>query len=198
MSKLYEEQEFDYMTNAVKQRIAARLKKHTTNLRQEWETPPDFYDAVHAEFHPDLDVCANKTNTKHIRYFDLANGLDGLIETWVASSREEPYDVLAAWCNPGFGNVWPWLKKAYEETQENDDRLPLPTALVLTHASLAADWWQWAIEHATECRLLSPRIQFIAPKGIKQTSNPRDSALWVFRANKPKTQPCHIWQWRWK
>lgn len=165
------------------------------DLRQEWETPEDFMCVIRSEFKPSLDVCATRLNRKCQAFiappgYDdpraMASGVDGLVDSW------DVFNHCVAWCNPGFSNILPWLKKAADESQCGVE------SLVLTHASHGSDWWQFGMAHATECRLLKPRVQYKAPPGIKQTSNPRDGALWVFRSRWHRKTGAHVYVWNWK
>ena len=45
-----------------------------------WATPQDFFDKLDAEFHFNLDPCADETNHKCERYF--TKGQDGLKQDW--------------------------------------------------------------------------------------------------------------------
>jgi site-specific DNA-methyltransferase (adenine-specific) len=59
----------------------------------EWATPQKFFDALNAEFHFTLDVCATKENAKCARYFTAED--DGLKAEW--GNAQHP-DVC--WMNP--------------------------------------------------------------------------------------------------
>jgi phage N-6-adenine-methyltransferase len=158
-------------------------------LRDSWETPPDFWEWIDGQFHFDLDVCASPNNKKCPRAI-YENSLD---KSW---GRFTPGDAedWSVWCNPGFSRVSPWLEKAYQETQAH----PSMTAVVLTHAGLGTRWFEKYESLCSELWLLNPRIQFIAPEGIKQTSNPRDSILWVFRPLGDENEIQHIQLKQWK
>ena len=52
---------------------------YTSNTDQ-WATPQDFFDKLDAEFHFDLDPCADETNHKTARYFTKEQ--DGLSQNW--------------------------------------------------------------------------------------------------------------------
>ncbi len=54
--------------------------------------------------------------------------------------------------------------------------------MTLTKAALTpADWFRFAAANAAEIRLLSPRVQYVAPPGVKQSSNSHDCVAMVFR-----------------
>ena len=140
-------------------------------LRDSWETPPDFWEWVDGIFHFNLDACATYHNRKCEHHCSYVNETyNGLTSEWgrIASS---------VWVNPGYSNITPWLEKAYQETQEHENM----TACVLIHSAYGTRWFKKYFSLAYEVWLLNPRIQFIAPKGIKQTSNPRDSMLFIFK-----------------
>lgn len=68
-----------------------------------WATPQDFFDALDAEFHFTLDVCAVKENAKCADYYTPEQ--DGLTQSWTGR----------VWCNPPYGrNVGQWVKKAHD------------------------------------------------------------------------------------
>ncbi len=45
-----------------------------------WSTPQNLFDRLNAEFHFDLDPCADETNHKCEKFFDMAT--DGLSQSW--------------------------------------------------------------------------------------------------------------------
>jgi phage N-6-adenine-methyltransferase len=158
----------------------------SVDLRQEWETPPDFWEVINAEFHFEMDACAIPKNTKCVLF--VTPEQDGLTVTWAERT----------WCNPGFSNIGAWLRKAIEQVARKEPADRLGTHIVvmgLVNPSTDA-WSQWGLR-ASEIRLLSPRVQFVAPFGVKQTSNPRENALFIFRYN-PHRRPADIWTWKWK
>ena len=170
------------------------------NPRQEWATPPEFFEVVNDEFRFDIDVCANPGNAKCSLY--ITPEQDGLgVLPWLgggvlglkANGLDDP---RAAWCNPGFGNVTPWLEKAREQARDHGG-----TVCVLTHVATATKWWAKSVAEAREIRLLSPRVQFLPPAGVAKTSNPRDAALHIFDSAPNSVQEqrgARIWTWRWK
>lgn len=57
--------------------------------KNDWETPPEFFAALDAEFHFTLDACATSDNAKCARYYTPDE--NGLSQNW---SKE------TVWCNP--------------------------------------------------------------------------------------------------
>lgn len=138
--------------------------------------------------------------------------LDGLARPWfgvgqarVVPVHREGYGAdqdcctplcsQTVWCNPGFSGMERWVQKAIAEV----GREPRSTAVLVGLVAPSTAWWRAAVAAGAEIRLLSPRVQFVAPPGIKQTSNPRESALFIFRSPPiGSLRPAHIWTWRWK
>ena len=71
-----------------KSRLTAGVFSSTTDL---WATPQDFFDELNAEFHFDLDPCANAENHKCELYF--TKELDGLAQDWQGRT---------VFCNPPY------------------------------------------------------------------------------------------------
>ena len=86
----------------------------------------------------------------------------------------------------------PWMMKAAMEARRG------VTSCVMALNSPDTAWWELVDSPgvASEIRLLRPRVHFVAPLGIKQSSNARTNALVVFRPV-PANKPTQIWQWNW-
>lgn len=168
------------------QRVAAYnalTKEQLAELRQQWETPPDFWEAIDDVFDFQVDVCANEYNAKCAGYIDD----DSLNTGWLDS------ELYRAWCNPGFSNVLPWHQKAYEQAQLH----PSAVVVVIGIPGASQEWYKFAYQHACEIVDLSPRVNYLAPWPIKQTSNNRESQLFIYR-KKLTTRPATRSLWRWK
>lgn len=155
-----------------------------SDLRQEWETPADFWKVIDGEFDFKLDACATRTNAKCIEFCSPFD--DGL--------REQRWS-RTTWCNPGFSNIGPWMQKARDEAERFETEKAVMVVMGLVNPSTKV-WNDWGLR-ASEIRLLRPRVQFIAPPGVEQSSNMRENALFIFRWN-PHRRPPDIWTWQWK
>ena len=164
------------------------MTKPERDPRQEWRTPPELFVALDAEFHFDIDVAASQHN--RLCYSFLTATDDGLSTRWF-----EP-DIRSAFCNPGFSDMRKWIFRAEEQTKSCNGS----SAVVIGLASVASAWFEFAATYATEIRLLAPRVQFLSPNPeiIKQTSNPRESAAFIFRNNGERIGGANISLWRWK
>jgi len=125
----------------------------------EWETPQWLFDALHAAFRFDLDVCASADNAKCPRFFTKAD--DGLAQTWTGT----------CWMNPPYGRqIGPWVEKACRSGCAGT------TVVCLVPARTDTRWWQdWCMQG--EIFFLRGRLKF---GGAKQSA-PFPSAVVVFR-----------------
>lgn len=92
---------------------------------REWETPPEIFAPLHAEFRFTLDPCCTAKTAKARRFY--TEQTNGLIQDW---SKERVF------MNPPYGReVYAWTKKALEESRAG--------ALVvgLLPASTDLSWW---------------------------------------------------------
>ena len=153
------------------------------DLRQEWETPPEFMRWVDAIWAPGVDACASvddwldgrETNSKCNIHIDPI--LNALGQPWC-----HPYKDATFYCNPPYANVRPWIDKAIEAAHDGGTVVMLLPAQLATSANGdKLPWFGYALEHAAECHLLWPRIKFIPPKYIKASSPSGSNALFVFR-----------------
>jgi len=175
--------------------------KATINYwKQCYQTPPEFLRWLEVNCLPryghnafTLDVCAEPWNAKCPDFIAPEGtmechgmiGVDGLKTSWATTG--------AAWCNPGFSDLWPWARQARRQAEAGQ------LSFMLSHATHAADWAQWTIAHASACILINPRINFIQDprliaellrQGKRPSGNNRDSMVWVFEPK--RGGPCEL------
>lgn len=176
--------------------------------RQCWSTPDEFFRLIREEFNPTIDVAASAENTKCGTYVTQEiNALAPHVE-WLGQPEIEGLPALhtneVAWCNPPYEDMLPWLKKAREQATKHNG-----TVLVLGPCDPSVGWWMDGAILADEIRLLNPRIQFDVPPGVKKSSNPKPSALFIFRGDDSRVDISEYvygpggghpltWTWRWK
>ena len=117
--------------------------QHPVAVREDWETPPDFFAALDAEFGFTLDVCATPDNAKCAEF--LTPDVDGLTVDW---SRE------VCWMNPPYGREIPkWMAKAWRESAHS-------TVVCLVPSRTDTRWWHdYAMRGET--RFVKGRITFV-------------------------------------
>lgn len=92
----------------------------------EWETPQELFEKLDAEFHFDLDPCANEQNHKCKTWYGKQD--DGLSKNWGG------YRVF---CNPPYGRgIGKWVQKAWEESKK-----PGTLAVMLLPARTDTRWF---------------------------------------------------------
>lgn len=136
--------------------------------KDDWETPPEFFDELNNEFHFTIDPCANEKNHKCERYYTVAD--NGLLQDWAGEVVfcNPPYSPKTK-TNPGQGA---WIKKCYEEAQK-----PNTTVVALIPARTDTKAFHQYIYHkAKEIRFLKGRLKFV---GAKSTA-PFPSMIVIF------------------
>lgn len=127
-----------------------------------WETPRDFFDALNAKYHFDIDVCATGDNAKCPVFFSPEQ--DGLAQPWGG----------VCWMNPPYGReIIKWVRKAYESS------LCGATIVCLLPARTDTKWFHEYVLPYAEIRFLRGRLKF-AGKTEKPNSAPFPSMLAVF------------------
>lgn len=110
-----------------------------------WETPPEVFDPLHAEFDFTLDPCCTVANAKCLKFYTEAE--NGLAQDW---GRE------IVFMNPPYGKeVYPWTRKARESAAAG--------ALVvgLLPASCDLAWWHDDVIGHAEVRYIRGRPRFL-------------------------------------
>lgn len=134
--------------------------------RIDWETPPEVFAPLHAEFGFTLDVCALPRNAKCARFFTPDD--DGAVQDW---GRE------VCWMNPPYGiEIRRWMRKAYQASKAG------ATVVCLIPSRTDAGWWHdYAMRG--EVRFIRGRIRFVG--GQFNAAFP--TAIVVFR---PLSEEC--------
>lgn len=116
--------------------------------KNDWETPPDFFEELNKEFHFTLDPCANEYNHKCEKYFTEKE--NGLIQDW----NEE-----IVFCNPPYSSKEQdaWVKKCFEESRH-------ATVVMLIPARTDTKRFHEYILPNAEIRFLRGRLTFVGAK----------------------------------
>ena len=134
------------------------MNVHFSSELNDWETPQDLFDELNRKYYFDLDVCASLENAKVANYISLPD--DALKEKWVGT----------CWMNPPYGReIGKWMKKAYEESQQD------ALVVCLVPARTDTKWWhEYAMKG--EIEFIRGRLKFSGHKN----SAPFPSAIVVF------------------
>lgn len=110
-----------------------------------WETPPEVFDPLHAEFNFTLDPCCQIATAKCAKFYTEAE--NGLEQDW---GRERVF------MNPPYGReVYAWTKKA----RESAERGALVVGLLPASTDLA--WWHDDVKGHAEVRYIRGRVRFL-------------------------------------
>lgn len=157
--------------------------------RQCWRTPPELWDRILSIYNPTVDLAANGENHLCSEWFgpdhpdpERRDGLTGYVS---------PYGTL--YCNPGFSFMGVWCKRVRELTRSG-----VPCGVVMSPVSTSTKWWrEWAMT-ADEVILLTPRVQFLPPEGVKGSSNSHDNCLLIYRSGPTDASAPRFSVWAWK
>jgi len=111
----------------------------------EWGTPQDFYDKLNRRFKFTLDPCATHENHKCDKYYTIED--NGLFKSW----KDEVVFV-----NPPYGDIGQWVKKAYEESTQNN-------AIVVMLIPVRTDtkyWHDYVMKGASKIFFVKGRLKF--------------------------------------
>ena len=145
----------------------------TENDEDEWETPTIVFDMLCGVHHifPELDVSADKINTKCPRYFTKED--NALFKKWLED----------AWCNHPHSKTEEFVNKCQHEWEENNINI----LMIVPANAIGAHYFDYVFDNncATYHRI-SGRINF-TQHGIKKSSsrNGYFSVVWRKR-NKVK------------
>lgn len=74
-------------------------------VKNDWETPPELFEKLNAEFHFDVDIAASAENSKCDIFIPYPQ-TDALLENWNSFGAR-------GFMNPPYSNWRPWAAKAY-------------------------------------------------------------------------------------
>jgi len=116
-------------------------------MSDQWATPQDIFDKLHAEFSFTLDVCAQPHNNKCPVYFTPEQ--DGLKQEWRG----------ICWMNPPYGReIRHWMQKAYLSAQDG------ATIVALVPGRTNPPWWHDYVMHSSEVRFIRSKVAFVGDK----------------------------------
>ena len=142
-----------------------------SSVKEEWETPQSFFDALNDEFHFDIDVCALPENAKCSKFYSPEDNAkcekyytreqDGLQQPWTGN----------VWCNPPYGRkIGEWVKKASKSNA---------TVVMLLPARTDTKWFHEYIYGKAEIRFIKGRLKF----GNSKNAAPFPSMVVIFRGD---------------
>jgi len=150
--------------------------------KQDYGTPDNFYNHLHAHFGFNYDLACTSENK--LCKFGLTRSDDSLRVEW---HKLEGYLFL----NPPFAKIEPWAQKCYEES------LLGAKIVLLTPASVGSIWFQKFVYKKAWIRFLKGRLKFKGTKPNKKTGKidpyPKDLMISIFDGIHFDID---IWDWR--
>lgn len=107
-------------------------------------TEPSYFADLHQRFRFTVDVAAAAHNTKLPRYYTVEQ--DGLRQPWTGER---------VWCNPPYSAIWPWVQKAWAETEAD------LIVMLLPNNRAEQRWWQRDVEPHRDRPGSRLRVEFL-------------------------------------
>ncbi len=152
--------------------------------KQDYQTPPEFIRATHKKlgieyFH--VDLAATPENKQGLLWF-------GPESDYYTDSLSDDCDwaVCApwSWLNPPYGNINPWVRKAWATTSTSDAKIAM-----LVPASVGSNWWRDWVHNKAHIILLNGRLSFDGKSPF-----PKDCALLLY--NRTYVGGYQVWSWK--
>lgn len=137
----------------------------STDSKQDHATPPVLVGAIERHFGCSffVDLAANADNAKCLQF--ISTEVNSLDQEWKAGFDREMndhdlfrLDTLAAWLNPPFRGIDPWMEKCREESAKGC------RIVSLTLASLGTGWYRKHVEGNALSLVLRKRVTFLGQK----------------------------------
>lgn len=145
-------------------------------LRDSYETPEWLFNWLDKKYEFNLDVAATDKNSKCEKHTE-----NGLLDDWNSGFEcgwqyiEEEGRVF---CNPPYSNIMPWLSKAQNEIRKGRCQF----AVFILPQDLSTKWGKFCTDNASRITfLVGGRVQFVAPEGIKESSNTKGTMIVEFK-----------------
>tara|TARA_Y100000034_G_scaffold108360_1_gene138663 strand:+ start:182 stop:676 length:495 start_codon:yes stop_codon:yes gene_type:complete len=149
--------------------VSARRATGGSDPRQSWRTPPALVRELACRYAGGsflTDPCTDASNHLGCGVFHTEED-DGLSHYWHGS----------VFVNPPYSNIAPWVEKAIDDARCN--RIDVIVMLLPSRTDQA--WWHDLEQHAELMVPIRGRVQFLAPPGIKVSSNREPVVAWVLR-----------------
>jgi len=157
---------------------------------EEWETPIEVFNVLHAEFHFTLDAAATTYNARCRKYYTKDD--DALSQDWKGEN---------VFLNPPYGKeIGDFVEKAYLESMNG------ATVVCLIPSRTDTAYWHDFVMKSTEVRLVKGRLKFVnriipswrVSGNYKLSPAPFPSAVVVFTENngRPKFSAMRFGQQR--
>lgn len=149
-----------------------KFKTRFNTSRQDWSTPKELFNKLNKEFNFEWDLAAEQDNALCNKFYSKEQ--DGLKQKWEG----------VCWLNPPYGDksskMVNWIKKAYDDTQENPNLI----VVMLIPARTNTKWFANYIAQCCEVRFIIGRPKF----GNAKDGLPQPLLFAVFKKSKSPTK----------
>lgn len=155
--------------------------------RDAYQTPPELFAALNAEFNFKVDVASSAGNKLCEIYIDEA--LNALQCDWLPDPDNGITEWHFCWCNPPYSDIGPWVGKAAEQATKGVG------TVMLVMMDQSVGWYKEAIKTCQEVRLIiGGRLSFIDPStGKPAAGNNKGSMFLIWHPfGRTKVQYSHI------
>lgn len=131
--------------------------------KQNYRTPQEFLRAAEHKLGItafSIDLAADDENAVCDLYYTQRE--NALVCDWNPIVQRPQEMRLGGWgfCNMEFGDIAPWVEKAWRESQRRDDARALSALLV--PAGVGSNWWRDWVHRKAHVLLLNGRLCFIS------------------------------------
>lgn len=159
------------------------------SVRDLWQTPQLIFDYYDNRFNFTLDMAASEHNalcSTFVSEDDDCLNEASFYDKFFLTEFVQKHG--AAWINPPYSNITPWVEMAIRRSREC--RSPI---VMLIPADTSVKWFKLAYENCTECHLISGRISFINAETKKPVNgNNKGSVIFIFDPLSPVKQSVHL------
>lgn len=154
----------------------------------DWMTPPEVFNPLHAVLNFDLDACATDARSARVPRF-ISPEQNALVTPW---------DGERVWVNPPYGrDIHHWVKRAAEAPRRDFCTF----VAMLIYANTDTRYWRdYVVNHENTFLVvfLSPRVRFVRVDGQEAKGAPKGSALVLYTQNRRRRNTLTHGYWNWK
>jgi phage N-6-adenine-methyltransferase len=140
--------------------------------RDAYQTPPEVFAPLNAEFNFALDVCASNLNALLPHYITEQDNC--LTADWCYFSGSNETTGWYAWMNPPYSDIGPFVKRAAEMAAQGIG------TVMLVMMDQSVGWYRDAIKTCQEVRLvIGGRLSFIDPSTGKPAAGNNKGSMFI-------------------
>jgi len=149
-----------------------------TSKDEAWRTPPYVFNYFNKKYHFTFDAAATPYNAMTKKYFTKLD--DSLTKNWCITRKKK----RSIWLNPPYSrNMYPWIEKAWKESQKGC------LVAVLVFARTDTKWWhEIVLKHAYKIHFIKGRLKFLESRTGKEAKSgaPAPSCIIIFKRHRQK------------